>query len=381
MKAKDIVIQLRTLLPQFTTLFNDVFEITSLTRIGNTITGITSLPHGITAQNNGGRITGAYTPFEIISLTNDGNGLASGETKDANDLTLNYQSEFEIIGADQPEYNGTIISQRILPKPLDRKLQPYELYSVDNRKNFQYGITGIPISPATGTIFLIQNFLEGYNGWHTLTRISDTEFSYEVIRAFDSPAYGNNIQLHNNFRITRAVNIDRAFEAYTKDTTAQNKTYLYVTLEQHEASRETHAVSDVIHENLYTNAYHETVQQNFNVYAIIPCKNTIAAAQTRDEMEDLAKNLYKCLLTKHFPVLFEEPLQYGTTLIGHRTFDYVRSIYIHEFNFQQPYLLYAQDAVESDNSVAFRDLTLQIRNSYESELLNQNIDLDDKPLG
>ncbi len=98
-------------------------------------------------------------------------------------------------------------------------------------------------------------------------------------------------------------------------------------------------------------------------------------------MEDLAKNLYKCLLTKHFPVLFEEPLQYGTTLIGHRTFDYVRSIYIHEFNFQQPYLLYAQDAVESDNSVAFRDLTLQIRNSYESELLNQNIDLDDKPLG
>tara|TARA_R110000868_G_scaffold17344_1_gene76330 strand:+ start:10995 stop:12332 length:1338 start_codon:yes stop_codon:yes gene_type:complete len=106
MQAQEIINQLKGVLPKYTSDFTTNYTISSLTRSSSTVTATTSSDHGLIAGNKV-LIKGAKTPITVSSLTRNGvNALAITATD--HNLIKN-QTDVEISGADQADYNGTQI--------------------------------------------------------------------------------------------------------------------------------------------------------------------------------------------------------------------------------------------------------------------------------
>ena len=381
MKAADVVLQLRKILPLFTDMFTTVYDISSLTKSGDVVTATTSSPHNIPI---GGvvRITGALTPFDVTELTSDGEGTASVTTLQTHDFTQGYPSVAELINADQSDYNGQIISRKRLdykqPLPRNRAIDR-ELLSRPNRKQITYAITGTPVTPATGSnIRIIQNFAAGYNGVHQVTGITSDTFTYEVAKDLGSPAEGNNIRAHTRPRISHLVEPARMIESYTKQP--PDNAWAYIILGASNASRDVYTNSDLLAEYMWSADYRQTVDQDFSVLVILPTKQTIGAGDIVDFFnQEMNKWLIKSLVGIKFQSAFTNDVQYMCICDGNSPFLYTGAYYIHEYRFRQSYYLTLEDAADIDTSVAFLDLELKIENDTR-ELTDDKVNLDDEPI-
>lgn len=381
MKAADVVIQLRKVLPTLTDLFTTTVNISSLTKSGDTVTAVTSAPHNIT---NGDvvNIQGALTPFDISSLTNDGDWTAIAETLQAHDFTQGYPTIAELINADQSEYNGEIISRKRAnyKEPLARdKAIDRELLSVPNRKKITYAITGTPASPATGSnIRIIQNFPFGYNGLHQITVVDPTTFTYQETKELASPAEGTNIKAHFGYRISHLINPERMIESYTVQP--PDEAYAFVVLGAQRASRDVYTNSDFTIEFMRGIDYRQSVAQDYSVFVILPTKTSIGAGNFADFFsQEMNKYLIKSLVGVEFDSLFTNRVQYLTAFIGNSPLLYETAFYVHEYQFTQSYYLTLDDTADNDTSVAFRNLELKF-DSDAGELMSTDVNLDDDPL-
>jgi hypothetical protein len=358
MKISQIISQLWQTLPRFTDLFSDTQGDISLSKNGSVVTATCLLPHGLTTGDYI-FVNGALTPIDIESLTSS-NGIATAVTLENHDLTEGYQDTVQISGADQSEYNGI-----------------HNLLTVPNRRTFTFSISGTPISPATGQIVLISNLKYGYNGLQQITVVDDSTFTYVVENDFGTPALGD-ISIQKNIRISGAVSIERATEAYTKQE--QNKCWMFCISGNHSASRDIYTKSDVLYKDLFNTDFRQTVMHEIFIYVFIPTVYSISAVYERDLMEDIQRYLFKSILRLRVVSDFEDQTEYCLVFTGHSFFGYERAYYIHEFKFEYVYDLTYQDAVDEDDSVAFRDIRLQFRNEYDQNIINNNVDLDDIPL-
>lgn len=341
MKAKQIVNQLRAVLPKYTDKFTDKINISSLTFSGGTVTAITSSVHGLSTGNIV-NIVGALAPNTITSLTQTDN-IATAITQNAHDLTEGYQQTINISGANQSEYNG------------DKTL-----LSVIDRNTFTFQVTGNPTSPATGTILLNEDKINEYNGRFQITVIDTTTFTYTIRGAPGSPASGT-IVVKTKARITGAATIERAIEAYTKQNI--DDYYIFVVLGALNANRDRYINVDATYRFTKDEEYRQTLIQSFSIFMIVPSKNQIAGRRARDEIEDIRWSLYKSIVGAKLDSGGSEGIRSGITIINDDIFDYNGAIYIHQFVFEITFDITNDDIISPSDNVAFRDIQI----NYEQE--------------
>lgn len=362
MKVADIVHQLIAVLPRYTDLFSDSISVTSLIRNGNEIEATTNVDHGL-VEGDYVYIHGALTPITISSLTRTGN-VAKAITVSNHDLTTGYQTEVGIIGANQAEYNGI-----------------HNFIKEDNRRTFYFEVLGNPATPATGSIKLIQDIKAGYNGWHQVYIIDTTHFGFHTTAQMESPALGVEIVLKKNFRISGAISIERAIESYTKQPT--DSLWAFVVKGATIASKDRYTFNDGTKAIAAGQDFRTTIIEPFSVYVFNPTSSSLSAVEQRDQMEDVARAMYKSILRLYLPSGFADTTEYGIILGGHNVYSYEYAYYIHEFNFENQYMITYDDTVDTDDSVAFRDLRLQMGSYFDPTsgvVMNTNVNLDNIPL-
>ena len=359
--TSDIIKQLVAVLPPLTSKFSDTFIITSLTRSGSTVTAVTSLPHGF-ITGDFVNISGAIAPINVTSLALSGN-IAIGLTGEDHDLTVGFQPDLEIVGADQAEYNG--------------KHTPFD---VPNRRTFSFEVTGTPASPATGSIFLFDGAERGYNGRFEITVTGTNVVTYTINTTPISPAFGN-IIVNGNIRISGGAEIDSTLQAYSKQL--ENDSWLFVVRGPGSVTKNRQLDNDATYTPAAGIDYRQQFYKAFDVYWVTPTTNQISGRQASDESVEIEKLLVKALCGVNFIFLFDETCDYLMASTGERLHLYNGSYYVHEFSFEISGYITQGDVVEPGLNVAFRDIELSVESEIAGETsspLTVDIDLDDEPL-
>jgi len=357
-KASDVILQLAAVLPSVSTLFSDSIAVASLSLTGSTVTAVTAGAHGLTTGDSV-TITGALSPNAITSLTRV-NDIATAVTTDNHDLTEGFQENVTIIGADQAAYNG------------DNKL-----LTVPNRKTFTYQVTGSPATPATGSIFLLENKRASYNGRFVITVTGATTFTYEITTTPGSPAGGSPV-VHTEIRISGAATPERAVDAYTRQDL--NELWAFVVVDDTEVSRDRALTNDSNVTLGVPGSNRIRLIENFSVYIITPSVSSIAGREERDLMDDVAKCIYSSLVGVVLPSNLSCDRRFIVTANGDGFFAYSGSYYIHRFTFQTVKDIVTDDIFVSADDVAFRDIQLTTLNSFDEVLTDVTANLDDEPL-
>lgn len=370
MRIQDIVNQLKAVLPRYTNYFTDQFTITSLTSSGTIATAETSAPHGL---SNGSLVTivGALVPNPITSLTSAGS-IASGTTEFKHDMTQDaanglkgYPQYLEVIGATPSEYNGS-----------------HKLLTVPNRFNFTYQLDGSLASPASGSIFLLENLVYGYNGVHLVTVTSPTTFTFNLPIELRSPASGT-IIAHANYRISGAATLDRASEAYTKQPTG--KYWVYVVLGDMTANKDRQADHDFTYTPGATDFYFQLVGQTVSINVFVPATNDIAAREERDLSDSLVAPFCKSLLRLRLPAEFTYASYSGLTFQGSafgsysNTGNFGAAVYVHQYIFENVVNLAYEDTLDPSYGSAFRDIEFSQESEFNTTVVAEgkvNLDND-----
>ena len=368
MKAQDIIAQLHAVLPTVTDLFTDNFTISSLTFSAGTVTAVTSAAHGLTTGKYAD-IVGATNPVAITTLTRSGT-VASAETTTDHDLTLSAGDirrgkTIIISSATESNFNGE-----------------FTLLSVDNRRNFTYTIPDSGATTATGSPLLENGSqLPGYNGRHEVT-VSDTKtFAYTVSQTLFATAGGSPV-VKTEPRISGAVTVDRADDAYTEQNT--DKLWGFVVLDDVTASKNRDIRSDMTDTLTRQSGWKQRLSQPFSVFIFVPTSKLDTAGRiARDQMEDVAPALFRSLLGVKFSTGLFADTQYVVTFINHGFADYTTAYYLHEFAFEMGADITFDDTVGYDLDTAFRNIDLTVINkegNQVEEATVDGIDLDDEPL-
>ncbi len=361
MRTNDVVLQLYNSLPQLTNRFTSFVDVQSITAAGLVATA-TAPGHGLQV-GDAVTITDAIAPVFIDSMNRAGT-IVSVVTSTDHDLTENFQTTVTIEGAIEPEFNGT-----------------FTLLTVPNRRTFTYRTADTGPIVATGEPVLLDGSAYGYNGLHSVTAATSTTFSYDLPGPVGGGARGNNIRATTEYRITGAVNLDRAIAAYTAQQI--DDWWLFVILGDVVASKDRYIENDAVATQLGNTEWKQQVTQSFTAAVFAPSVNSVSARPQRDEMEDLAPLLFQSLLGVKFDTGFANSEYYSTVFVSHGSRDYNTSVYVHQFNFQLLAEITSDDTAIEPFNVAFRDIDLSLATSLmtaDSERLTADINLDDEPL-
>lgn len=361
MKAYDIINQLLRVLPSQTALFSDEVSISTLVNTSGTVTATTSSAHGLSTGDYV-YVYGANRKTPISSLTRSGT-TATATTSSDHDLTEVWHDSVEIIGATQAEYNGS-----------------HTLLSANNRRTFTFTVSGSPATPATtdDTIYLLEPWRVGYNGWVQVTVTGSTTFTYTSEDTTSSSAYGT-MTIRKLPRISGALNLQRAIDSYTKF--GQNKLWAFVVLGRVTASRDKRSISGGVANIGSGSSFRQNLTNDVSVYIFTPTKDTISGRFERDQMEDVAIYLYKTLLGKAYPTYLQDEPSTVLHFLYHDTAAWNLGFYVHEFVFQSISELTKNDVTEPEVTRAFRDLNLiQNNEEFGVSIIETLINLDDDPI-
>lgn len=362
MQSADIVSQLAFALPQFTDKFTTNFSITSLTRIGTTVTATTSAAHGLDVGNQV-NVLGAQTPLSIATLTRAG-AIGTLVTDNPHDMTENFSTEVEITDAVEAEFNGTFV-----------------LLTVPNRKTITFTMADAGPTTGTGSPLLLNgsSALQGYNGLKNVTATpTGTTFQYEITDStLFTPASGT-ILARTEPRISASISEERLLDVYTRQPAAD--LWAFVVLEDVFASKNRNIESDATDNIQRGDQYRQQIIQPFTVYIFIPTKAQIAGREARDDAEDLFRSVCRSLLFKPFASGLFAGAQGPVQFVNHGFIHYNSAFYVHGYNFQQVVDITFKDTVGYDLDVAFRDIILNTGVSTGTEIMTANIDLDDEIL-
>lgn len=432
MRASDIINQLRSVLPKYSTKFSTIKSVVSLSSVGTLVTA-NVVAHGL-ETGEFSRIIGAKIPYSVDSLTRVGE-QATCITDNENDVTFfnrdDIIQEIEIVGANETDYNGTktLIEPQILNISSLTKVgntitaittedhgfvvnsnfkikiwnasqglynqEEIEVASIINSKTFTYTVIGETISPATtssiiqcqaiqnkytfffevenspntpatGTIYqlLIKN--AGYNGFKEITKVDVNNFTYILDNALNSPAQGT-ITCDVARRIDGGMDISVLKKAYTKQVTDNYN--MYLVMDDTLPSKERSELTDIVY--VYKNGatYRQNVYQGFNLYVFIPTKTELTAINLQDDIYDLRRAVFKSILGVEFSSALDEEGTNkfnGVVYNGDGFEDYVDAYYIHRFSFQVSGEILNEDIVNEDDSSAFNEIVETYKNEDDS---------------
>lgn len=365
MLAADVILQLAARLPQLVDDFTDNFTVTSLSRVGTTVTVVTSAPHGLTI-NKAVNVIGAQTPIVISSINRVGI-VATMITDTDHDITEGILfPNVEIEGATESEFNGT-----------------FKLLKVPNRRTITFQVADSGPVTATGSPLLLNgsNFLKSYNGLRKVTAVpTATSFDYAITdTTLFTPASGT-IVAKTLPRISGAVTLQRAKDSYSQQ--APGKAWLYVVLNSSVANRTRNSDVNATSDIKRSQNYRQVIIQTIDLFVFLPATGGIAGRQERDRAEELQLPILQSVLFKKFPSLTSCNETSPFQCVEHGFEEYDTTGYIHSYTFEINYTLNIDDTVGADDSVAFRDIDMSqfTASGTGVESMDTQINLDEVQL-
>jgi hypothetical protein len=439
MKIADIVNQLKAVLPKHTDDFTTNLSITSLTRSGSTVTATTSSAHGLVVGKKA-LITGAKTPILIDSLTQvngvaialtntkhllykgiktveiDGadqteyNGIKNiveAPTLDIESITIagnvatvttikdhgyivNSNFKVRISGAQQEVYNRdtTIIAtptsktftytvEGTTEDAVNKFGQLLQVKQLENAYTINFEVDSSATSPATGTIYQLSTFQDGYNGYKIVTTIpSATSFTYEITQTPLSPAQGTIITKIKP-TISGSISLDLATEYYqSKFENGQATNWMFVVMEDEVTSRNDKVRTDAI---TYANPGYGTREQDiqtFNLYIFILSSNELLHVNSRDKAESYKKAINKALLRFQAPSVLNDNLYSGITGTNNGAEAFNSSYYVHRFTFEATNYYTTCDGVDDADISAFRIFDFDFKDDDGNVIATMDGELD-----
>lgn len=366
MIAEDIVKQLAATLPKVTGLFSDALDISSMSNTGSTVTVVTNTPHKL-KTNQGVVVTGTAQRYSLVALTQL-LGVASAETTIDNDLTSGdpARPNITISGANQTEYNDNHV-----------------LIGVANRRNFSFQVDPNAVSPATGALFLEDNFRSAFNGLAVVTVVNTTTFTYISNTTGPTPednsVNGDSVAIRTNARVARVVDVDRAIASYTSQDSGN--AWAFVSLGDQVISRDRSIFTDAAQTLSKMDKVRVREIQPVEIYVFLPSTDEISGAAAKDLASgEIKKAILKAIFRFKAPSQLADPVWSLLTPVENGTFLYNNAYYIHRFLFEQMTDLVLLDGVELDNDRAFRNIDFSTTNDFNEITWSANVDLDEEPL-
>lgn len=375
MKASDIVLQLMSALAPQSDLFTDKVTITALSASGTTASA-TATAHGLSVGDLVS-IVGSTADAAISSLTRSAT-IASATTSIDHDLTFDEVQIAEdgalyvtISGATEAEFNGT-----------------FKLLSVPNRTSFTFEVPDSGATTATGTPVLVDGVAFGYNGTYNITGVPDLNTFEYTVSVSGLPVASGSPVVKKNYRVSRAATLDKAIDAYTSQSGAND--WLFVVTDDVSASKDRHTQSDAVANLGRTNTPRQQLIYPFSIYVFKSSIDENAAAGVKDDMLDMQKFLFKSLIGKQFNTTLACSELSSTTFVTHGLAAYDNAVYVHQFQFEAVGDIEFSDSIGYDENVAFRDVELGFNPDFNKDdddetpsfadaKVKTTIDLDETP--
>ena len=229
-----------------------------------------------------------------------------------------------------------------------------------------YGILKtIPTTTATGTL-LLSDF-DGYNGYKQITKINDTQFSYSNSATLQSPAQGT-MKMLTATRVDFVANIDRLKADYEKTENAINQNWLYVIMGNDETYNNDTTSLDITGQIRENQDFRLNTIQQFNIYAVVPTKNSILAGIESDTARGYIIPILKSIGNYRFPSLFKDNKYQPVIYLGSGEEDYLSTYYIHRFSFSCIGLIQVSDTTDINEGMPLNSIDGNINLSFTANL-------------
>jgi len=307
-----------------------VLNISSLTKVGDVITAITTEEHGFVVNSN----------FKI-RIWNVNQGIYN-------------QEEIEVVSVlSSTSFTYEVKGETTSPATTNSIIQCQALY---NKYTFFFEVKNSPTTPATGTIYQLLYKNAGYNGFKEITKVDANNFTYVLDNALNSPAQGT-ITCDVARRIDGGISIDTIEKAYTKQS--ENNYNLYLLINDTLSSKQRAELTDITYVYKKGATYRQDLYYNFDLIAFIPTKNELTAIKVMDDIEDIRKAIFRSILGVFFnSELNEEDTNKfdGVVFVSDGFEDYNGSFYEHRFSFQVAGEILTPDIVDENDSSAFNEI-------------------------
>lgn len=318
MKGADIVNQLRSLLPVYTSDFTDELSISSLARNGSTITAITDEVHGL-SDNDNVTIAGAKESITITSLTRAGNVItatcATNHKLPSPDKLLT-PFFIEVANASPSDYNGT-----------------FQLTGTPSYKIFQFKIITTPASPAINAGNLLLPDFSFFNGIKIVTIVNSLTFTYDLLNDnLQSPAAGT-IKLHKNIRIDWAADFEIVFQDYTPNEARVAQNWIYVVVNPRETFKKDTTTTDITSVQIANSEFRYETTQTFSIFTFVPSADSRLGGIASDKAREYLKPLLKTIGNYLLPSSLSECKFNPVTFQGDEPETFTGATYVHRFDF------------------------------------------------
>lgn len=445
MNNQEIINQLKAILPRYTGDFTANYNIISLTRSGSVVTATTDIDHELLV-NDKVLIVNAKTPISITSLTrvgkyvtaitasghsllrnqisteiagadqSDYNGVknlvwktpiidiesitilgttATVTTKTPHGLVFDSNIELNITSANG-NYSGkitldsvpssttftyTVYGESNDATPIAGKLMQMQL--ILNSRVFMFEVSGAPTTPATGTIYQLTQYKNGYNGYKTITSVpTTTTFTYSISETPNSPAQGT-IEARIFPTITGSIDLERAKKFYESAVeSGQSNKWIICVLDNEIVSKNILTTTDSSSITLESQNIRESAYQNINIYIFLPCGSTndeLLYILTRDAGESYKPYIYKALLGFKPSSSLTQNSYSKLIPLGNGAQEFNGSYYIHYFSFQATGWINETDAIDPDDLFAFRTFDIDVidNENFDTSIMEIKGDVDE----
>lgn len=346
-------------LPRLSDRFSDSATVTAEIVAGvPQVLRVTDIAHNLTVGRQvvftDTKIDNSITNVELI-VDPIGGDVLRFTTALEHDLTLNYTKQIELSGFTDPQFNGL-----------------FTLVNVPSRNLFE--VSGDTEPVLNGNEVLREKWEVGLDGIFTIDRLIDDD-TYEI-DLINKPEFAPqtipNIRRVTDFRMSVAVDAERAAAYYTKQETSDSL-YLFIIMGDAAASKNRTLSSDANQTNTAQNPSRILMINTFDVLVFFPTHNETLGANASNLAWD---EVLKLMLTTGAGIRFDDfgNTRYLTSLVDHGTAIYNNAYYGHVYTFEYNYEITQEEnfLTQFITSRAFRDDAISFSDIQDGS----NLDLD-----
>lgn len=342
MKASQAIEQLYATLPFLTNEFSEKVTITDITFSGTTATVTTESSHGLEVEDTC-TILDLYAPLDITSITRVADKLTV-VTSSNHDITEGFQESVTLSGSNESEFNGT-----------------FGVIGVDSSAEIILSTVDSGATVATGSPILEQKTGFSYNGvvgYKTVTSVANLNtFTYTMQSSLSGSISGSG-SVAVGFRITGAVSFESALDMYTANP--DDKYWAFVVSGSNTASKDRGNNSDAIYVYNANTGFRQELNQSFSVFVFATASSEVDAYPIKDTMQEIGVSLTKSLVGAKLDNGYGVQDYYGTVFDTHLTHFYNKGMYAHNFIFQTTTQVVNDDIFAESNDVAFNSADIEM---------------------
>ena len=127
---------------------------------------------------------------------------------------------------------------------------------------------------------------------------------------------------------------DSIFEFYDKNSDDSTlNTWMFVVMDQEKVFRNDTTASDISSRKMSGESFYYQLQQDFSIYVVAPSKTSLLGGDIADAVREYRQPILKAIANYCFPSNLSDVEYQPTVYIGSEADDYIKSYYVHRFDF------------------------------------------------